>query len=356
MREQRVLLGAVEAVHLVEEQDRAPAVLADPGRARSAISRTSFTPAVTADSGSNAFSVAPATRRAMVVLPVPGGPHSTTDESRSASMSTRSGRPGPRSCSWPTTSSRDRGRRRAASGARRSSRSTTAALNRSSATARSVRLAVNMAFSWIVSTNGAFGRIVDVGVALGTEHQHVDGDVAGGSGDHDRLPPRHDRSRFEESFEELYARAYGVAYQLLGRRSEAEDVAQETLARAFVRWPTIRSYAEAWVVRVAGNLAIDGWRRSNKIDGPVERSNTASTTTPGPDPGNVSTCTAPWRLSRRQREVLVLRFLADLPEADVAKALGCSVGSVKQRASERAHRVAHHHGLVVEETSDDVKK
>ena len=29
----------------------------------------------------------------------------------------------------------------------------------------------------------------------------------------------------------------------------------------------------------------------------------------------------------------MLRFLADLPEADVAKALGCSVGSVKQHAS-----------------------
>ena len=34
-----------------------------------------------------------------------------------------------------------------------------------------------------------------------------------------------------------------------------------------------------------------------------------------------------------EREVIVLRFLADLPEADVAKALGCSVGSVKQHAS-----------------------
>jgi DNA-directed RNA polymerase specialized sigma24 family protein len=31
--------------------------------------------------------------------------------------------------------------------------------------------------------------------------------------------------------------------------------------------------------------------------------------------------------------VIVLRFLADLPEAEVAKALGCSVGSVKQHAS-----------------------
>jgi len=137
---------------------------------------------------------------------------------------------------------------------------------------------------------------------------------------------------FEEAFEDLYVRAYGVAYQLLGRRSEAEDVAQETLARAFVRWRRIRGYAEAWVVRVAGNLAIDVWRRRQRVDadGTTDRH---GATAPGPDGQRVDLHRALDTLSRRQREVIVLRFLADLPEADVAKALGCSVGSVKQHAS-----------------------
>jgi RNA polymerase sigma-70 factor (sigma-E family) len=137
---------------------------------------------------------------------------------------------------------------------------------------------------------------------------------------------------FEEAFEDLYLRAYGVAFQLLGRRSEAEDVAQETLARAFVRWRRIRGYAEAWVVRVAGNLAIDAWRRRQRVDttGDAER---RGATAPGPDGQRVDLHRALDALSRRQREVIVLRFLADLPEADVAKALGCSVGSVKQHAS-----------------------
>ena len=137
---------------------------------------------------------------------------------------------------------------------------------------------------------------------------------------------------FEEAFEDLYVRAYGVAYQLLGRRSEAEDVAQETLARAFVRWRKVRSYAEAWVVRVAGNLAIDVWRRLQRVDTDVATERRAATA-PGPDGHRVDLHRALDGLSRRQREVIVLRFLADLPEADVAKALGCSVGSVKQHAS-----------------------
>ena len=100
-------------------------------RARSTTSRTSFTPAETADRGSNALLVAPATRRATVVLPVPGGPQRITDESRSDWMSTRSGRPGPSSCSWPTTSSRFGAAAAAARGARRDSRSSTALANRS---------------------------------------------------------------------------------------------------------------------------------------------------------------------------------------------------------------------------------
>jgi RNA polymerase sigma factor (sigma-70 family) len=38
-------------------------------------------------------------------------------------------------------------------------------------------------------------------------------------------------------------------------------------------------------------------------------------------------------LAPRTRAVIVLRYVADLPEAEVAEALGCSVGSVKSRAS-----------------------
>ena len=52
-------------------------------RAPSIVARTSFTPAFTADICSNARAVLPATARASVVLPVPGGPQNSTDDSRS---------------------------------------------------------------------------------------------------------------------------------------------------------------------------------------------------------------------------------------------------------------------------------
>jgi RNA polymerase sigma-70 factor (sigma-E family) len=155
---------------------------------------------------------------------------------------------------------------------------------------------------------------------------------------------------FEEAFEDLYVRAYGVAYQLLGRRSESEDVAQETLARAFVRWRRIRGYAEAWVVRVAGNQAIDSWRRRQRIDSDADAERRGDSS-PGPDGQRVDLHRALDTLSRRQREVIVLRFLADLPEADVAKALGCSVGSVKQHASRGLATLRA--SMSVDDASDD---
>jgi RNA polymerase sigma factor (sigma-70 family) len=206
-------------------------------------------------------------------------------------------------------------------------------------------------------------RILDVAVTLEAERPQArvfPGNLAG----NDRTMTRADSAPasvpsftidlvFEEAFEDLYLRAYGVAYQLLGRRSEAEDVAQETLARAFVRWRKIRSYAEAWVVRVAGNLAIDAWRRHQRVaaDGSAEA---RGATAPGPDGQRVDLHRALDSLSRRQREVLMLRFLADLPEADVAKVLGCSVGSVKQHASRGL--AALRTTMLVDDDADDTEE
>ena len=170
-----------------------------------------------------------------------------------------------------------------------------------------------------------------VNVAVATEERRT---AVGGNGaaDDTSVAPLTIDLVFEEAFEDLYGRAYSVAFQLLGRRTEAEDVAQEALARAFVHWRKIRAYAEAWVVRVAGNVAIDTWRRRRHVD---EHRSTDDTPglAPGPSGLRIDLHRALGSLSKRQREVLVLRFLADLPEADVARVLGCSVGSVKQHAS-----------------------
>src|SRR5580692_9500309 len=62
---------------------------------------------------------------------------------------------------------------------------------------------------------------------------------------------------FDLAFESLYRLATRVAYRILGDQGDAEDVAQETLARAVIRWSRLEERPEGWVTRVASHLAID---------------------------------------------------------------------------------------------------
>jgi RNA polymerase sigma factor (sigma-70 family) len=142
---------------------------------------------------------------------------------------------------------------------------------------------------------------------------------------------------FVDRFDELYAVGYRAGYAVLGRRADAEDCAQEAMARALVRWRRVQEYAPAWVARVATNLALDRARRLNRQH-------------PEPDAGVVDDPVAVRRhdlvtalraLPKRQREAVVLRFLVDLSEAQTAQAMGCATGTVKSAAARGLDRLRH---------------
>jgi RNA polymerase sigma factor (sigma-70 family) len=129
---------------------------------------------------------------------------------------------------------------------------------------------------------------------------------------------------FEASFRELYPRAFGLAYRMLGHRAAAEDVAAEAMAKALVRWDRLDPERVAgWVLKVTANGAIDVLRRKGRtlVPGVVDLED--STTL------RLALAEALRKLPRRQREAVALRFLSDLSEADTARALGISAGSVK---------------------------
>ena len=76
-----------------------------------------------------------------------------------------------------------------------------------------------------------------------------------------------DRVRFEEEALALSDQVYRVARHLAPSREEAEDLVQETYARAFRSW---RSYTpgtnlRAWLLRILTNLNIDRGRRSQRM-------------------------------------------------------------------------------------------
>lgn len=134
---------------------------------------------------------------------------------------------------------------------------------------------------------------------------------------------------FEAAFDELFDRAARLARRIVGDAASAEDVAAEALARAYARWPKINGlpWRDGWVLRVTTNLAIDATRDRRRPWKP----RAAEPDADGADAVAVQLAlvAALRSLPRRQREAIALRYLAGFDEAEVARALGVSAGTVK---------------------------
>jgi RNA polymerase sigma factor (sigma-70 family) len=129
---------------------------------------------------------------------------------------------------------------------------------------------------------------------------------------------------FDAAFRELYPRAFGLALRMLGNRAVAEDLAAETMARAYVRWDRLDPDRRVgWVLRVTSNQAIDLLRKKGHTMVPEVIDLDDGTAL------RIALAAALAKLPRRQREAIALRYLSDLSEAETAAALGIGVGSVK---------------------------
>ncbi len=137
---------------------------------------------------------------------------------------------------------------------------------------------------------------------------------------------------FVAAYPDLRGRAYRVAFRLLGDRHEAEDIAQEACIRACMRWRRLADgdYAGPWVAHVSANLARDRWRHTQRAR------------TRGPQTTNAAAVCIAERvdlhraldaLPARQREVVLLRYIADLSEQEVARRVKCAPGTVKTHAA-----------------------
>ena len=157
---------------------------------------------------------------------------------------------------------------------------------------------------------------------------------------------------FDLAFANLYRLAYRVAFRMLGDRGDAEDVAQEALARAALRWKRLEGRPEGWVTRVASNLAIDRIRRRARTSHSVNRPLGLVDPYIGERGDLVNGLR---RLPRRQREAVVLRYLADLSEADVAVVMECSEGTVKSHCSRGLAALRSHLSEYREGGDEDVR-
>ncbi|MFJ3642332.1 SigE family RNA polymerase sigma factor [Streptomyces sp. NPDC090108] len=139
----------------------------------------------------------------------------------------------------------------------------------------------------------------------------------------------------QESFREFVA---GRSTALLrtavlltgGDRHAAEDLLQNALVKAAGRWQRIDE-PEAYVRQVLYRQQVSRWRlkwpRREVVVAALPEA--AAPDASGAADLRLVLRSALSRLTARQRAVLVLRYFEDLPEADVARLLGCSVGTVR---------------------------
>lgn len=135
---------------------------------------------------------------------------------------------------------------------------------------------------------------------------------------------------FEQFVRERYEQLLRYAVMLTGRQTDAEEVVQEALLRCLRRWRRIEpSNAMAYARKAVLNEFLRAARKRAVVyedAGLVEDFATASVE-------RDHLLSALRRLPARQRAAVVLRFLLDLSEAQVAEELGCSTGNVKSLTS-----------------------
>src|SRR5436305_9781355 len=157
-----------------------------------------------------------------------------------------------------------------------------------------------------------------------------------------------DRVRFEEEALELADQVYRVARRMVSSREEAEDLVQETYARAFRSWRSFTpgTNLRAWLLRILTNLNIDRGRRIQRAPDtqPLEEGdyflyNKLEETSDG----QVDEARVVDRLSQNDvvsalsevphdfRDVVVLVDLGDFTYADAAQILDIPVGTVMSR-------------------------
>jgi RNA polymerase sigma-70 factor (ECF subfamily) len=158
-----------------------------------------------------------------------------------------------------------------------------------------------------------------------------------------------DRVRFEEEALQLSDQVYSVARRLAGSREEAEDLVQETYARAFRAWRSFEpgTNLRAWLFRILTNLNIDRGRRIQRSPDmqPLEETDyflynklEESTADANVDERRVvdrlsqnDAVTALADLPHDFRDVVLLVDLADFTYSDAAQILDIPIGTVMSR-------------------------
>jgi RNA polymerase sigma-70 factor (sigma-E family) len=129
----------------------------------------------------------------------------------------------------------------------------------------------------------------------------------------------------------------GLAVMLTASRYGGEDLLQEALVRLLQHWSRIDGDPEGYLRRTMYHLAVDRGRRDQAWRQRLRWLQSAERGSAGDAMAEVDLRDSLLRLLAqlppRQRAVLVLRFFEQMSEAETARLLGCSAGTVKSAGS-----------------------
>jgi RNA polymerase sigma-70 factor (sigma-E family) len=130
-----------------------------------------------------------------------------------------------------------------------------------------------------------------------------------------------------------------TAYLIVWDLPEAEDLVQETLLKVAGRWHRVHrmEHPAAYARRILVNLALDDsgrrTRRRRELTGDALPDRQVEDDRSGAFDTHDELLRVLAELPPRQRTAIVLRYFLDLPEAEVAAAMKCSLGTVKSTAA-----------------------
>jgi RNA polymerase sigma-70 factor (ECF subfamily) len=163
-----------------------------------------------------------------------------------------------------------------------------------------------------------------------------------------RASQRGDMAAFEELVARHRDRIYGRAYSMMRNEEEAVDLSQEAWMKGWQRLAQFQGDSSfgTWMTRIVINLCLDQLRkhkrqRAESIEameeesGGVERQMPVVTVNPtaGLEQGELRQRIdhALSQLSYEHRTVLVLHEFEDMEYKEIAKTMGCSIGTVMSR-------------------------
>lgn len=139
-------------------------------------------------------------------------------------------------------------------------------------------------------------------------------------------------ARFLDVYEPLRPDLYRYCRHLTRSPWDAEDIVQDTMARAYVTLGCLAEpppHPKAWLFRVASNLWINQTRRTRELPTSVAPADEPPTAPPEPRAAREAAGTLISQLSPQERAAVVLKDVFALSLEEIAEALSTSVGAIK---------------------------